>query len=149
MNRRGFIAALAAFASTAVLDPERALWARGAKTISIPQHRPVVRVFEFYGQSVFPVLKADGYLSGETLAYPEDAFDWNTGIFDQNRKIVVADAAAFFRDNRVIGIPHPRHAVRGYTPLAGLQEYQGQRPARIPVMPLVGAGGKIQHGARE
>ena len=39
MNRRGFIGMLGAVAASAVLDPERALWVPGAKTISIP---PVV-----------------------------------------------------------------------------------------------------------
>lgn len=42
MKRRAFLASLAgAFA----LDPERALWIRGAKTISVPAPRPLVREF--------------------------------------------------------------------------------------------------------
>lgn len=40
MNRRGFLSALTAFAAAATLDPERALWVRGAKTISIPKPAP-------------------------------------------------------------------------------------------------------------
>ena len=42
MNRRGFISALSAFAATAVLDPERLLWRRGEKLISIPKPTPYV-----------------------------------------------------------------------------------------------------------
>ena len=37
MNRRGFLATLAAVAAGALLDPERALWVRGKKLISIPK----------------------------------------------------------------------------------------------------------------
>lgn len=44
MNRRGFLSTLTAFAAAATLDPERALWVRGAKTISIP--KPVISVDE-------------------------------------------------------------------------------------------------------
>ncbi len=40
MNRRGFIGTLAGFAAACMLDPERALWKPGAKTISIP--KPVI-----------------------------------------------------------------------------------------------------------
>lgn len=36
MQRRGFLGLLGAFAAGAALDPERALWVRGAKTISVP-----------------------------------------------------------------------------------------------------------------
>lgn len=36
VNRRSFIGALGALAATMVLDPDRALWVQGAKTISIP-----------------------------------------------------------------------------------------------------------------
>ncbi len=37
MNRRGFLGSLAGFAAACTLDPERALWAPGAKTISVPK----------------------------------------------------------------------------------------------------------------
>lgn len=36
MNRRGFLSLVSAVSATAVLDPEKLLWQRGAKTISIP-----------------------------------------------------------------------------------------------------------------
>lgn len=39
MNRRGFLGSIAAFAAACALDPERALWVSGAKTISIPAPR--------------------------------------------------------------------------------------------------------------
>lgn len=42
LNRRGFLAALGAFAAAAALDPERALWVRGAKLVSIPKPAPLV-----------------------------------------------------------------------------------------------------------
>lgn len=48
MNRRGFIGALAAFASGAILDPEKLLWVRGAKTISIPAPQPRTAYRESY-----------------------------------------------------------------------------------------------------
>lgn len=37
MTRRGFLGSLAVAASAFALDPERALWVPGAKTISIPR----------------------------------------------------------------------------------------------------------------
>lgn len=40
MNRRHFLAGLAAFASTAVLEPEQLLWRPGAKRIFLPSLRP-------------------------------------------------------------------------------------------------------------
>lgn len=36
VNRRSFIGALGALAATMVLDPDRDLWVRGARMISIP-----------------------------------------------------------------------------------------------------------------
>lgn len=42
MNRRGFIGALAGAFGAAAYDPERALWVRGEKLISIPKPRVVV-----------------------------------------------------------------------------------------------------------
>ena len=51
MNRRGFFGVLAGAAAFA-LDPERALWVLGAKTISIP---PAARRFEV------------GYLGGDPV----------------------------------------------------------------------------------
>lgn len=36
MNRRGFLASLGIGAAAFALDPERALWVPGAKTISVP-----------------------------------------------------------------------------------------------------------------
>lgn len=42
MKRRGFLAALASATGAFALDPERALWVPGAKTISVP----TPRVFE-------------------------------------------------------------------------------------------------------
>jgi hypothetical protein len=36
MERRGFLTTLAAFAATAVIDPDRLLWVPGKKLISIP-----------------------------------------------------------------------------------------------------------------
>lgn len=41
MNRRGFLGALAAGAAAFAIDPERALWVPGAKTISIPRPRVI------------------------------------------------------------------------------------------------------------
>jgi hypothetical protein len=42
MNRRGFLTSLGAAAAAFALDPERALWVPGAKTISIPAVRVVL-----------------------------------------------------------------------------------------------------------
>jgi hypothetical protein len=42
MNRRGFLGLLGGFAATAILDPERLLWVRGAKFISVPNANPLV-----------------------------------------------------------------------------------------------------------
>lgn len=99
VKRRGFIAALAAFASSAVLDPERALWVRGAKTISIPREigtpydelvhviftgrqRPeqmaawlemrygnTHEIQSWGAQSVFSIMDRNGGLASECVAY--------------------------------------------------------------------------------
>lgn len=52
MNRRGFLGALTAAVTGAVLDPEKLLWHPGAKLISVPR----VAAFE------------DGYLSIDMFA---------------------------------------------------------------------------------
>lgn len=51
MNRRNFLAALAA----AALDPERLLWQPGAKLISIPRPGRVINVTSF--AAAWPALK--------------------------------------------------------------------------------------------
>lgn len=66
LNRRGFIAALAAFASGTVLDPERLLWVPGAKTISIPAQSA-----SLYGLMYYDVtLSVGSYLGINRAIYP-------------------------------------------------------------------------------
>lgn len=44
MNRRGFLGGLAGLAAGMVLDPEKLLWVKGAKTIFIPEAAPLQRI---------------------------------------------------------------------------------------------------------
>lgn len=49
-SRRGFLGLLGAVAAEAVLDPERLLWVRGAKMISVPPVATVARQFPSFYQ---------------------------------------------------------------------------------------------------
>ena len=47
MNRRRFLGLFSGFAASAVMDPERLLWVRGQKLISIPNETPLPAIMEF------------------------------------------------------------------------------------------------------
>lgn len=65
MNRRNFLASLLA---TATLDPERTLWAPGAKTISIPKARTPLFLYtggaKFYAGDILFASMQHGVCTG-------------------------------------------------------------------------------------
>ncbi len=54
-SRRGFLGVLGAALAGAVLDPERALWVPGARTISIPAARAIKAIADEYVGAFFTV----------------------------------------------------------------------------------------------
>jgi hypothetical protein len=76
VNRRGFIAAFAAFASSAVLDPEELLWVPGAKTISIPAMTEV----PFMNLGMYGIMYEDWKISiGDYMGIPRSSYPLMSG----------------------------------------------------------------------
>ncbi len=89
-TRRGFLGLIAAFGAEAVLDPERLLWRRGAKLISIPKSSSVPKF-----KSLFKLFDELADASGYTWSvHPDDTISFEISfskdpIFKVGQKLLI------------------------------------------------------------
>ncbi len=69
MNRRGFLSSIAGFAAACMLDQERALWVRGAKSISIPGRVVISDLEQFQEMYVRPFVEYEMRMLEEQLRF--------------------------------------------------------------------------------
>ncbi len=99
MNRRGFLGLFAGAVAGATLDPERALWIPGAKTISIPKPQQLRMVSRYMLdgevmeaiQSVFPICGMMAF--SELIGKLADATDFDIS-FTPNKDMIFTGKTA-------------------------------------------------------